>query len=134
MREILFRGKRIDNGEWVEGNLFVPDEGHDAPTQICFGTNIVMITYDVDPDTVSEFIGLRDRNGKRIFEGDIITANVGEREYEDEYLSNTNILVSFENGYFYPFAVACGWRSWVDDVEVIGNKWDNPELLKGGAV
>lgn len=121
MREILFRGKTFD-GEWFYGDL---RNGIDK----YIDSNVLCIMF-VDPDTVSEFTGLYDKNGKRIFEGDIITANVGQSENEDEYLSSTNIVVSFENGYFYPFAIACGWRSWVTDIEVIGNKWDNPELLK----
>ena len=81
MREHLYKGKRIDNGEWVEGNLFIPDEGYNAPTQICIGTDRVRITYNVDPETVCEYAGLTDKNGKRIFEGRIVMAKVGLRTY-----------------------------------------------------
>lgn len=74
MREILFRGKRKDNGEWVEGNLFAPDEvkHRKAPTEILVGTNIVRISWEVDPETVGQYTGLKDKNDKRIFEGDIV--------------------------------------------------------------
>ena len=128
MREILFRGKRIDNldnGEWVEGNLFIPDEGHDAPTQICIGTNIVRITYDVDPDTVSEFTGLYDKNGKRIFEGDIIKARPSLPPYEVIY---ENAELKIRNKYgniLLPQQEAIIWT----EAQIIGNKWDNPEFL-----
>lgn len=126
MREILFRGKRVDNGEWVEGNLFVPDEGHDAPTQICFGTNIVQISYDVDPETVSEFTGLRDKNGKRIFEGDIVKARPFLPPFEVIY---ENVELKIRNEYgniLLPQQEAINWT----EAQVIGNKWDNPELLE----
>lgn len=136
MREILFRGKRVDNGEWVEGNLFVPDEGHDAPTQICFGTNIVQISYDVDPETVSEFTGLRDGNGKRIFEGDIVKVDLiggGER------ISEVGIGECFDTDGETIFGIfgKCDEGNLIIPIseeyvalyEIIGNKWDNAELL-----
>ena len=73
MREIIFRGKRIDNGEWVEGNLFVSDT--DGSTYILAGSRRVTIEWEVDPGTVGQYTGLKDKDGKRIFRDDIVRYN-----------------------------------------------------------
>ena len=144
MREILFRGKR--NGyadqrdrDWLEGSLLVGDNGE---YEICYGTPRVRIIYSVIPQTVGQFTGLLDKNGKRIFEGDIL------KPFDDEI---DKMVVEFHHGAF----VLClygergymgegGWveegnygvfeceplSSYGDDVEVIGNIHDNPELLE----
>ena len=130
MREILFRGKRIDNGEWVLGWYEPPVEwdGHK------FGTTIAYICEEgyledaeVDPSTVGQFTGLTDKNGKRIFEGDIV----------DILTENEEIgVVTYDDGGFW--VEADGFR--VDfhtningtDLEVLYNIHDNPELLEGG--
>lgn len=149
MREILFRGKRIYNGEWVDGNLFVPDKvtRKDVPTEILVGTNIVRISYEVDPSTVGQYTGLTDKNGKRIFEGDIVEYNDGLEYFTGE--------VDFENGAFcigsdkvIGSVYSCCdnavllWRlHWEQDLTdepcldfcaIIGNIHDNPELLEEG--
>lgn len=145
MREILFRGKRIDNldnGEWVEGNLFIPDEGHDAPTEICMGTDIVWITYAIDPDTISEFTGLYDANGKRIFEGDVVLAvyRNGRGKKANKYIgviAYGEILEGDSRHTGFHITFKCHVRKsilwWCETkntyLKVIGNKWDNPELL-----
>ena len=73
MREILFRGKRVDDGEWVEGDLFVSDT--DGSTYILAGSRIVTIEWEVDPSTVGHYTGLKDKGGKRIFRDDIVRYN-----------------------------------------------------------
>lgn len=128
MREMLFRGKRLDNGEWVEGNLFAPDEvkHRKAPTEILVGTNIVRISWEVDPATVGQYIGLKDKNGKRIFEGDIVTRILFDKPYQYEVVYRPG-YASFDGirkGGFISFG------NDADCFEVIGNIHDNPELME----
>lgn len=116
MREIIFRGKRIDNGEWVEGNLFVSDT--DGRAYILSGTRIVTIEWEVDPSTVGQYIDLEDKNGKQIFEGDILSLRAGRPH-----------VVRFKNGAFILEDSAIP-MSFAIKFEIIGNVHDNPELLK----
>ena len=95
MREILFRGKRLDNGEWVEGLLsqatvIAEDKAAYVATTI---DEVVEKPFDgcwheVDPATVGQFTGLLDKNGKRIFEGDVVSTGKEKR------------VVRFRNGAF----------------------------------
>lgn len=116
MREILFRGKRVDDGEWVEGNLFVSDT--DSRTYILAGSRIVTIEWEVDPSTVGQYTGLKDKNGKMIFEGHILSLRTGRPH-----------VVRFKNGAFILEDSAIP-MSFAIKFEIIGNVTDNPELLK----
>ena len=126
MREILFRGKRMDNGEWVEGDIC----HHDGVVSYIgqHPADGSMVCYDLDPSTVGQFTGLRDKNGKRIFEGDVVLKRT--------YHGKKAFPVEFGGGMFY-----CGFgggsstathRYTLEDkqIEIIGNIHDNPELLE----
>lgn len=135
MREILFRGKRIDNGEWVFGFYSaLPDcvgivHMIETPKANPDETNV---TYFVDPSTVGQFTGLLDKNGTKIFEGDILT----DPDYPDHttgaiYYGRTNC--SCCDGVYGFYSKEDADLRNADDLTVIGNIHDNPELLKGGA-
>ena len=131
MREILFRGKRTDNGEWIEGYY------------ACIGETPVIFTGELDfskwdirakmnaiiPETVGQFTGVTDRNGKKIFEWDIVKR--GDRIWVIEYDVKCAqfVMKTFtERGVFWIRSFDLIPSEWC---EVIGNIYDNPELLKG---
>lgn len=131
-REILFRGKRVDNEhEWVYGDY----HNHSSEKSISFykvfvGTPVTM--YAVIPETVGQYTGLTDKNGTRIFEGDIIDV-----AYNPNYggVAKERIgvrKVGFADGcYMYEDNEGYFLFTESDEVTVIGNIHDNPELLKG---
>lgn len=139
MREILFRGKRTDNGEWVYGNYnnvngkayIFPEDATDSYDN-----------YQVDPATVGQYTGVVDRNGKQVFEDDIIgytDTDTGKTKifgvvkwyYEGNFYINTDTYCNYTSdndcanvGYMMNRATT--------KLLVLGNIHDNPELLKGG--
>lgn len=134
MREILFRGKR--NGyadqrdrDWLEGSLLVGDNGE---YEICYGTPRVRIIYSVIPQTVGQYTGLLDKNGKRIFEGDICrntrTDEIVLVKWHGTFAGYIFWNKRKENENLFDFGEL--FRAY-DKFEVIGNVHDNPELLKG---
>lgn len=131
MREVLFRGKRFDNGEWVQG-VFVPDY-----TQTAFYiTKVGEFCHKVGPETVGQFTGLTDKNGTMIFEGDIFKGkkiNGVQLNYViwfDELERAFVYGVSYKGGFRLPLSE---YTLSIKEFEVIGNIHDNPELLGGGA-
>lgn len=126
-REILFQGKTKDEKEWIEGfyAVFSNTPFIGAPNH--YGT---MLWHPVIPETVGQFTGKSDKNGKRIFEGDI-----AKRTNKDG--THTLYEVVWDNELFAPMFQLIGSCSgfWVvgmnELVEVIGNIHDNPELLNG---
>lgn len=121
MREILFRGKRTDNGEWVEGYYVKGSTRH------CITMSLANYPrYDVIPETVGQYTGLMDRNGKKIFEGDILRyyEEIETRSRGKETLKGV-YKVDYDYCGFSPLdCIAC------HHCEVIGNIHDNPELLE----
>lgn len=131
MREILFRGQRIDNGEWVEGYYAVIEtplskDGKPEKHLICNGTNV--FNYEVSPETIGQYTGLQDKNGKKVFEGDILPIYEQGEEYNYKVIYNGDCfmlaMLDSEQG-SYPLSI----KNTIS--EVIGNIHDNPELLKG---
>lgn len=132
MREILFRGKRMDNGEWVEGDLFHHSDGKTemfvAKEVLFAGKYLEGIWRIVDPNTVCQYTGLTDKNGAKIFEGDVIQA-----EFRRFYKTVTKMkgIVEFHNSAFSILwedkDYGRSFAGYVDDIEVIGNIYDNDE-------
>lgn len=122
MREILFRGKRKENGEWGYGNYAVTDNNE---KQQHFIFQNKAFEFEVDPETVGQYTGLTDKNGKKIFEGDIVTMpRYGSGKHKSVvYFKNGKFAV---NGSNYNFKDICP-----RNMEVVGNIYDNPEMLEG---
>ena len=143
MREILFRGKRIDNGEWVEGgsifklinksgeHFFIPRFNEKVIATHDDNMNIIAlegcILYKVDPETVGQYTGLIDKNGVKIFEGDIITIPDSKNMGRPALIRYDYVRATYEvsrSGY-NPLSLIDAREFY----EVIGNIHDNPELL-----
>lgn len=125
-REIIFRGKRKDTGEWTEGYFF---KIWNRVFLLWGMTNDTPNMTEVIPETVSQFIGLIDRYRKKIFEGDIVNIVTRINGYKSMYSSTIQeVKYTADNGIavFYPFD-----NSDIVEVEVIGNIYDNKELLDG---
>lgn len=138
MREILFRGKRKDNGEWLEGYLFHDVDSGETEIQFMqyetddYGVECWRNGYEVDPETVGQFTGMTDKNGTRIFEGDII--RLGGDDLPHWYKEGETVVVKCDNRYtgYQPlcdYDSDCGTFVESTECEVIGNIHDNPELL-----
>lgn len=132
MREILFRGKRVDNCEWVYGSYMFQPKRKGA-----FGQTVSELDserhyisskrnyefWEVIHETVGEYTGLTDKNGKRIFEGDILSG--GGDAYKVIFDEG---VFQIENSHYITGVYVAIHMDKID--EVIGNIYDNPELLE----
>ena len=162
MREILFRGKRIDNGEWLEGSFLNDRDGSfyicPAVSDISYGDGgnrrRIGCWYKVDPSTVGQYTGLKDKNGKRIFEGDIVRYTFDSpddptatknglkvrtgRIFWSDWRSSFAVTAGRNGSASLNNDVACYVRGrqiyeyvrGANTVEVIGNVHDDSELLE----
>jgi hypothetical protein len=128
MRDIEFRGKQTDNGEWVygvptkdgRGEMVMVENIFECEEYNCRGANCLY----VDENTVGQYTGLKDKNGTKIFEGDIVLL----KGYEEPY------QVVFDESCFlvYSDSVRYAMDNFYDyEIEVVGNIYDNPELSGG---
>ena len=127
MREILFRGKRVDNGEWVYGYfvkmlweyIIIPLEDENT-------------VYPVVTETVGQYTGLTDKNGKKIFEGDIVELTYYTLPEERKVMSEVAYEKEIAAFVLYSFGTEnkgiCG--EICNTNKVIGNIYDNPEMLE----
>lgn len=128
MREILFKAKRKDNGEWVEGQYVyitnpLTEDGEPIKHLICNGTNI--FNDLIDPVTLCQYTGLTDKNDKKIWENDIVELPDGEGYFTCEWEEGTARFVMNGDGLTVDFD-----NYWSYQTEVAGNIFDNPELLE----
>lgn len=137
MRDLWFRGKDANTGEWRFGYLTLVDYDHDHDSPAIFaviytpeGNNLV--GSQVEQKTIGQYTGLRDKNGTRIFEGDVV--------YTDSFFGiSEKAWVSFQNGAFgveWPHGDGTSFQAFTSFVsstewEVVGNIYDNPERLEG---
>ena len=138
MREILFRGKRADNGEWIYGNLLVDypcckngvDETVKLYSILDFKTNEEEVKkVEVIPETVGQYIGLTDKNGKKIFGGDIVQDEQSGYEYTIKWFQEYACYALADRRGNMVFD-ADEIEMFLNDLIVVGNIHDNSEYME----
>lgn len=139
-REILFRAKKVDGGEWVEGYL-ISDEKEPDKMYIGYlwgvenGTVHDIDVAEVDPDTICQYTGLTDKSGNKIFDGDVVKDSAGVCGEVKFGLYEAGFSIPDTNqGFYIKFPEESLYRKelgyWENKVVVIGNVYDNSELLE----
>ena len=125
IRSIIFRGKRTDNGEWVQGypcrygwtgkekDYIIPDYAS------------VLFTAEINPETVGQYTGLTDKNGRKIFEGDIVWNSYNEDYGKVEWDNDTARFIITCSKFTVNFNSV-----WGEELEIVGNVYDNPEMME----
>lgn len=148
MREILFRGKRIDNGEWVEGYYVKALDMYDKEIHAIFDTMTTFYACGetsgfelVDPETICQYTGLIDKNGKKIWENDLVKYLFSDTIAPIRYGSYQSCFDSTKTehvGFYVDWSVTdkeymrkdLGYWINMVDAKIVGNKFDNSELLE----
>jgi uncharacterized phage protein (TIGR01671 family) len=134
MREILFRGRRIDNGEWAQGYYAkAKDYMSEKEIHVIFLLDLELFPHsefssyeEVDHETVGQYTGLTDKNGTKIFEGDVVKGFNNFHDREEQYVirhTGVGLLFCEYGNEWHP--------DYIEQAEVIGNIHDNPELIGG---
>ena len=138
MREILFRGKQTDNGEWVKGYLYITQRGQYEISRYSKSYDCERYTSVVIPDTVGQYTGLKDKNGTKIFEGDIVLVPYIDPIFKCTWNDTSPCelaTVKYCNGMFCVEYIESGDKFTLSAMDgymkIIGNIYDNPELLGG---
>lgn len=134
MREILFKAKRKDNGEWVEGYYVydnVKNKAFICTTRLLYGWLQKVMWIEVDSNTICQFTGMTDKNGVRIWENDVVWLVYDGKEHIYQIVwDNSELDFKATNGKEnygpnFEYLLCC------EEIEVIGNIFDNKELLQG---
>lgn len=139
MREIKFRGKKCRDGQWVYGHYveshktwrgLKPHKSWIITSALSNGGFFnIMGRYAVKDDTVGQFTGLTDKNGREIYEGDIVKHVAGLKKTKDgTWVDDAEIMLVHFNGAAFNINYYSKVTSYI---EIIGNRYDNPELVKG---
>ena len=145
IREILFKAKRKDNGEWVYGSLIIAEGSvvyiirSKSKAFIPKGESIICSAecYEINPETLCQYTGLTDKNGRKIWENDIAECNKRKEEcglykviWRKEYADSGVVPISNTCIGRYPIGFSYGKTLHGRDYKKVGNIFDNPELLE----
>ena len=121
MREIFFKAKRKDNGEWMEGDLL-----HTRHADVVLISDFKDQLFRCDGNTICQFIGLADENGKRIWENDIVRNEKGDIGVVQWFEEHAAFMIWNKTKHYVCYLAENDFSK----IEIAGNEFDNPELLE----